>query len=60
MTDISEEMKEAGFVYREPDKNHPKYELVEKLLKNIYTIDPGYSDSEETQSKKNYFRGLEN
>jgi len=37
MNDISEEMKKAGFVFREPDKGHPSYEFSKKLCE--YLID---------------------
>lgn len=39
MTDISDEMKEAGFVYRPPNKDDPKYKECEKILKDSWRMD---------------------
>ena len=39
MIKISQDLKDAGFVYREVDKNHPKYELAKKICEESYIID---------------------
>ncbi len=41
-TDISKEMKEAGFVFREPteeQKKDPKYLKAIEMCKNAYSLD---------------------
>ncbi len=42
MNDISEEMKQAGFTYREITeemKNHPKYDFIKEFLKDRTLIE---------------------
>ncbi len=45
--DIQKQMKDAGLVYREPTdemKKHPKYLLVQNLLKDLYVFDISKKD----------------
>lgn len=37
--DICQELKDAGFVYREPNKNHRKYKECEELMKESFLMD---------------------
>lgn len=39
MVDLSQDLKEAGFVYKESDPNDPRFKEVQELLKDKYTID---------------------
>ncbi len=47
MIELSDEMKKAGFVYRETDKNDPKYKLIEKLVKEEWIWECHKCDKQE-------------
>jgi hypothetical protein len=36
---VSKELEDAGIIYREPDKNHPKYKVAQELCKDEKVID---------------------
>lgn len=38
MIDISQDLKNNGFVYRTPDKNDPRFKECEKMLSNSWEI----------------------